>query len=206
MAAQGGRKQSHQKGLGKRGQRVIFLSFNHYDERDLQMLQARDRTLRKMNLIINGREEWRSDILEAAGGMRWEHQSSKRNEHLSSEKNTGLNLPWTGPGSFRKGKGWPRAPATGFMSIAAFPIGCLQPMMKHGRDPTGNPPWEVGSCSDGSIPVQGLAKGLAESSSGTRQAHILSPNLPPSLGVRPALFAYSSSFFQLPSFSLSTVS
>lgn len=103
----------------------------------------------------------------------------KENEHLSSEKNTGLNLPWTGPGSFRKGRAGQGLQPLGFMSIAAFPIGCLQPMMKHGRDPIFREP-TLGSRKllRWFIWVQGLAKGLAESSSGTRQAHILSPNLP----------------------------
>ena len=101
----------------------------------------------------------------------------KENEHLSSEKNTGLTLSWTGPGSpERAGQG---LQPPGSMSIAALPMGCLQPMMKHDRDPIFREPTLGGRrLLRRFIWAQGLAKGLAESSSGTRQAHIFSPNLP----------------------------
>lgn len=159
-----------------------------------------------MNLIINGREECGVTSLEAAGGMRWEHQSSKENEHLSSEKNTGLNLPWTGPGSFRKGRAGQElqpcriyvhccishrllAANDGFTAGTRFsePIAGSRKLLR----------WFIW--------VQDLLKAWLNLHSGTSRLTYFHPTFPPSLGVRPALFTGSSSFFQLPS-SFSTVS
>ena len=131
----------------------------------------------------------------------------KENEHLSLEKNKGLNLPWMAPGALEReglAKGsshWDLCPLLHFPRAA-----CSQWWSMAGTRFPGNAPWEVGDCSDGSSVLKDLPKAWLNLPQVQGRLTYFHPTFPPSLGVRPALFAGSSSFFQLPSYFLSSVS